>query len=81
MKAEVEHSFGPGASVRKMKSFSPVEVHDLNGETTKEEILEAVAGPGFQQGARVFSLRKMFGGDQMVILMLSNQTAKRKDFG
>lgn len=46
----MERSLGPGASVRMMENSLPVEIRNLDSETTREEVLEAVAVLGDPNG-------------------------------
>lgn len=77
IKAEVEHSLGPTAKVRLADDTAPVEVRDMDELTTKEEILEALSDHDQQNGAKVVSIRKTYGGAQTAIGMLPTETAKR----
>lgn len=77
VRAEVERSLGSDAKVRKLEETSPVEIRDLDEETTKEEILDAVNAYAGGSTARVVSMRKVFGGAQTALVVLPSTEAKR----
>lgn len=75
--AEMVKSFGEGAKVWKLNDESPVEIRDLNGEATKEEVLGALTAVGEDTEARLVSLRRAFGGSQTAVVVLQSAAAKR----
>lgn len=77
VKAEVERSLGPGATVKRLEDLSPVELRDLDEETTAEEVREAVSACCGGGSVKVASIRKMFGGAQAAIVLLPAATAKK----
>lgn len=77
VRAELVRSLGPEARVRKLENSSAVEIRDLDAETTRDEVLEAVGGPGGPGDVRLVSLRQMYGGAQAAIVSLPAMEAKR----
>lgn len=53
------------------------EIRNLDAVITKEEILEAMAGPYEGVDAKLVSLRKSFGDSQTAVLMLPSASAKQ----
>jgi len=76
VKTEIERSLGPEASVRRVENRSVLELRDLDGTTTPEDILEAVSreSPGME--ARVLGIWKTYGGGQAATIALAQETAK-----
>lgn len=74
---EVTRSLRPGAKVWKLKDTYPIEIRDLDGETTREEVLNALTDPTDDNSARLISLRKAFGGTQITVVVLLIVVAKR----
>lgn len=77
VKAEVERSLGPGARVRRLEDMFPIELRDLNEESTSEEVRVAVATSCDSDNVRVVSIRKMFGGAQAAVVMLPAAAARK----
>lgn len=77
IRAEMERSLGPGTAVRMAESLSPVEIRDLDGFTTKEEVLEAFSVHGCPNRSKIVSLRKAYSGAQTAIVVVPDQMAKR----
>lgn len=77
IKSEVERSLVPGAKIKKHEDMSFVELQDLDEETIKEEVFEAVAAWGGDENARVVGLRKSFGGSQKAVVLLPSPAARR----
>lgn len=77
VRAEVERSLGSDAKVRKLEESSPVEIRDLDEETSKDEILDAVNTYTGGNVARVVNMRKAFGGAQTALVVLPSVEAKR----
>lgn len=77
VKAEVERSLGPGAKVRKLEDMSPVELRDLDEETTSEEVRAAAAASCGSDNVRVVNIRKIFGGAQAAVVMLPSAAARK----
>lgn len=62
VKAKVKMSLEPNFSVRLTEDSLPVEVQDLDGITTRKEVLEAIVELGDSRGAKLVSLSKSYGG-------------------
>lgn len=77
VRAEVARSMGPKASVRVLEDKSPVEILDLDAETTTHEVTEALAGHDGGAEARVVSLRKAYGRSQTAVILLPSAAAAR----
>lgn len=64
VRAEVDRSLGSESLVRKMRNSTIVELRDLNGTTTPNEIVDAI----FREtgvcltDSKVLSIRKTYGG-------------------
>lgn len=54
-----------------------MEIRDLDSETTKKEILEAVSSSHDDVGAKLVSLKKSFGDAQTAVVILPSACAKR----
>lgn len=72
VRVEVQRSLGSGITVKKVENMAPIEIRDLDAETTKEELAETISSE-----YRVVSLRKAFGGTQTAIVVVPNEVAKR----
>lgn len=77
VRAEIERSLGPNTSVRLADDSRPIEIRDLDGLTTKEEVLKAIADSCGPSGAKLVSLRIAYGGAQTAVILLSAAMAKR----
>lgn len=77
VRAEVARSMGPNASVRILEDKSPVEILDLDAETTTQEVEDALTRQEGGTEARVVSLRKAYGGSQTAVVLLPPATAAR----
>lgn len=77
VRAEITRSMGPNTSVRLLEDKSPVEILDLDAETTKEEVSDALTKHGGGGAARVVSLRKCYGRSQTAVVLLPPAVATR----
>lgn len=68
---------GPNASVRVLEDKSPVEILDLDAETTTQEVADALTRYDGGVEARVVSLRKAYGGSQTAVVLLPPAMAAR----
>lgn len=76
VRAELERSLGPGSSVMLAEDFLPIEVRNLDGLTTKEEVFEAIVIRGGVRGKKLVSLRKSYGEVQTAIVLFPVAIAK-----
>lgn len=56
VRVEIERSLGPNSSVRLAQDSRPIEIRDLDGLTTKEEVLDAIEHSCGPTGAKLVSL-------------------------
>lgn len=70
VRTEVARSLGEGVKIRKLENMSPVEIRDLDKETSKEEVLNAVSNANGDTLARVVSIRKAYEGCQIAVVVL-----------
>lgn len=75
-KDEVAKSLGPDTKIQKLDDLSTVEIRDLDGEVTKEEVLEAVSGYD-DVGAKLVSLRRTYGDSKTAVVRVPSSTATR----
>lgn len=77
VRAEVARSMGPKASVRVLEDKSPIEILDIDAETTTQEVADALVRHDGGTEARVVSLRKAYGGSQTAVILLPSAVAAR----
>lgn len=77
VKAEITRALGAGATVRKLENSSVVEIRDLDAETTKEEVLNAVNSTCKEGNSKLVSLRKVVDDTQTAVVSLQSMAAKR----
>ncbi|XP_073821578.1 uncharacterized protein [Musca autumnalis] len=75
----IENVLGPAAEVRALTQEVPIEIKDIDGVSTKEDILQAISGISdefkeFQPHA-IKSLRKAYRGTQTATVFLSSPLA------
>lgn len=68
VKNEVARTLGPAAKVRQMMDEAPIEIRDLDEETTREEVLAAVSALSEANTARLVSLRIAYGETAVVVV-------------
>lgn len=77
VKAEVERSLGPMARVRKLEDTSAVEIRDLDGMTTGDEVVRAAMEQTGEGVVRLVSIREVNGGARAAVVVLSKIAARR----
>lgn len=77
VKNEVARSLGPAAKVRRMMNEAPIEIRDLDEETTNEEVLAAVSALPEGKTARLVSLRHTYGDAKTAVVVLPAAAAKQ----
>lgn len=77
VREEVRRSLDPTAKVWRMTDESPIEVRDLNDETTSEEVLGAISVQTGDSAARLVSLRRVYGSAKTAVVILPSAAAKR----
>lgn len=66
VRAEIARSLGSTSLVRLAENSAPVEILDLDGMTTKEEVIEILMEQCGSHGPKLVSLRNTYGGAQTV---------------
>lgn len=74
---EVARSLGPATKVRRMKNEAPIEIRDLDEETTREEVLGAVSAMSEGNAAWLVSLRRAYGDAKTAVVVVSAVVAKQ----
>lgn len=77
VRQEIARSLGPTAKVRRMADESPIEIRDLDDETSGEEVLGAISAQIGDESARLVSLRRAYGGTKTAVVVLLSVVAKR----
>lgn len=77
VREEVARSLGSVAKVRRMTDEAPIEIRDLDGETTSEEVLGAVSALPDGNITRLVSLRMVYGNTKTAVVVLPSVAAKR----
>lgn len=79
VRAEVARSAGPEVSVKSLQQRALVEILDLDQWTGSDEVNQAVVNAASigQDGIKVVSLRKRFGGTQLALVSLPQEAARR----
>lgn len=77
VRQEIVRSLGPTAKVRRMANESPIEIRDLDDETSGEEVLEAVSAQIGEESAQLVSLRRTYGDAKTAVVVLPSEAAKR----
>jgi len=79
VRTELEKSLGPGGSVRTLEQRILIELRDLDGVTTNEDITEALSRD-FDvrvEDVKIFNIRKSYGGSQAATLLVPSGIASR----
>lgn len=79
VRAEVTRSAGPEVQVKSLQQRALVEILDLDEWTNTDEVSQAVANAVSigQNTIKVVSLRKRFGGSQLVLVSLPQEATRR----
>lgn len=77
VRVEVARSLGDGAKIYKLENMSSIEIRNLDEETTKDEVLNAVTNTNENSFARFVSIKKTYGSSQIAVVMLPSVEAKR----
>lgn len=79
VRAEIGRSVGENFGVKTLQRKVLIEVRDLMGLTTEEEVVEALAvTAGIERDSlKVIGLRKYFGGSQSALILMPSETATK----
>lgn len=77
VKNEVARSLGAAAKVHRMADEAPIEIRDLDEETTREEVLGAVSTLPEGNTARLVSLRRAYGNAKTAVVVVPSLVARQ----
>lgn len=69
IRKKVSRSLGPETKVRRLENSASIVIRDLDGETSKDEIMEVLSDLNIV-GARCVSILKAYGGSQSAVVVL-----------
>lgn len=76
IKNEISKSLGSKVMIRKLEDLTVVKIFDLDCETSKEEVLDAVSGVN-DVGAKLTSLRLAYGESRTAVVILPFTIVRR----